>query len=672
MPIQNYPTVFDCTEMTAAVNKLPARPFFFKPLFEVKGVKTTTVSLDIRKGRIVLIGDSERNTAPESLAGRGAKREWKHLSCAHLAQMDTLAPEDLQDVRAFGSTEPISVAAVYNDKMQQLKDNLAATMEFHRLGAIKGVVLDADGTTVLHDIFNTFGATKKTLDISFPKTAADDANPILTSILKAKRHVEAAMGGTPFDHIECIIGSDAYDMLTSHKLVREYFERWLSNRENFGNNDYRKRGFPYGGLTFVERSDVVGGQTMVAAKKGHVYPVGPGIFKQYHAPADWMETVNTIGLERLGFTADTKVPGGEIVLDGNGLPTGLLLENAIIEASGRLPVPTEAQVRESLVRAIAEYNKKGFTTFQDGGLGINGEAEVFLRPYMELAREGRLNARAYLQLLPSEMDKLISLGVWGIGNDHMKIGGVKYFTDGSIQGFTGALLEDYYTRPGYKGALLWSQEEIDEIIIKYHCLGFQVAVHTNGDAASESVIQAFEKAVERCPRTDLRHMLIHAQLVSDSQLERMKACGIIPSLFARHIEVWGDRHAAIFLGPERTARMDPAGSCVRLGMPFSLHVDTPVLPVTALGSMHAAVNRISDGGVLFGGDQRITPRQALEAYTTYASLCCGGEHDRGRIEPGRFADFVLLDSDIEAIDPSGIRDIKVLKTICGGRVVYEA
>ena len=296
MPIQNYPTVFECTEMTAAVNKLPARRFFFKPLFGVRGVKTPTVSLDIRKGRIVLIGDSERNTAPESLAGRGAKREWKHLSCAHLAQSDTLAPEDLQNVRAFGSTEPISVAAVYNDKMQQLKDNLAATLEFHRLGAIKGVVLDADGTTVLHDIFNTFGAARKTLDISFPKTAADAANPILKSILKAKRHVEAAMGGTPFDHIECIIGSDAYDMLTSHKLVREDFERWLSNRAKFGNND-RKRGFPYGGLTFVERSDVVGGQTMVAAKKGHVYPVGPGIFKQYHAPADWMETVNTIGLE---------------------------------------------------------------------------------------------------------------------------------------------------------------------------------------------------------------------------------------------------------------------------------------------------------------------------------------------------------------------------------------
>ena len=98
MPIQNYPTVFDCTEMTAAVNKLPALPVYFRRLFEVKGVKTTTVSLDIRKGRIVLIGDSERNTAPESLAGRGAKREWMHLSCAHLA-MSARRPSGRAGVR---------------------------------------------------------------------------------------------------------------------------------------------------------------------------------------------------------------------------------------------------------------------------------------------------------------------------------------------------------------------------------------------------------------------------------------------------------------------------------------------------------------------------------------------------------------------------------------------
>lgn len=384
-----------------------------------------------------------------------------------------------------------------------------------------------------------------------------------------------------------------------------------------------------------------------------------------------MGYANTVGLQRLGITADTTIPGGEIALDEHGQPSGLLLENALVVALGKLPEPAPEEVRDSLVAAIADYNKQGFTTFQDGGLGLNGDASVFLRPYMALAREGKLNARAYLHFLPDELDPLLAKGLWGIGTDYLKIGGVKFFTDGSIQGFTGALLEDYHTRPGYKGKLIWDARTIDDIVMKYHCMGIQVAVHTNGDAASEAVIGAFEKAVRRCPRTDLRHMLVHAQLVSDDQLRRMKACGIIPTFFARHIEVWGDRHSAIYLGPERTARMDPAGSAVRLGMPFALHVDTPVLPVTALGSMHAAVNRVSSGGVLFGPEQRISPRKALEAYTSYASLCCGGETDRGRIEPGRFADFVLLDRGVEDVDPTEIRDLKVRMTISGGRIVYQ-
>lgn len=220
-----------------------------------------------------------------------------HLSCAHLAIFDTLVPGDLQDVQAFGSTKPISVTEVYSDKVQQLKDNMTAAMEFHRLGAIKGMVLDANGTAVLHDIFSTFEITKKKTGISFPKTTVDDANLILTSILNAKRHIEAVMSGTPFSHIEYITGSDAYDMLTSHELVRGYFERWLSNGSNLGDNDYRKRGFTYGGLTFAERPNVVGGQTMVEAGKGHVCPVGPRIFKQYHTPADWVETANMVGPE---------------------------------------------------------------------------------------------------------------------------------------------------------------------------------------------------------------------------------------------------------------------------------------------------------------------------------------------------------------------------------------
>ena len=152
----------------------------------------------------------------------------------------------------------------------------------------------------------------------------------------------------------------------------------------------------------------------------------------------------------------------------------------------------------------------------------------------------------------------------------------------------------------------------------------------------------------------------------------MKACHALPTFFVRHIEVWGDGHYDTYLGPSRANRLNPAGSAVRIGLPFALHVDTPVLPVTALDSIHAAVNRISPNGRLMGAEQRISPREAIKAYTVYASLFCMGEHDRGRIEPGRLADFVLLSDDLEAIDPLTINQVKVRMTLCGGRIVYQA
>ena len=380
---------------------------------------------------------------------------------------------------------------------------------------------------------------------------------------------------------------------------------------------------------------------------------------------------NTLALEKLGLNADTRIPGGEVVLDERGQPTGLLLENAAFHAFAKLPAPGPEETRENIAKAIAEYNRHGFTSFMDGGIGFNGNVDPILQAYAALAREGRMNARGYLQMVPQVMDRLYPMGLWHFASDFLTLGGVKYFTDGSIQGFTAALLQDYHTRPGFKGELLFPLDEIEAVIAKYHKLNMQVAVHVNGDRALETTLTAFEKAVAAHPRTDLRHMLVHAQLASDDHLKRMKACGIIPTLFSRHIEVWGDRHAALFLGPERTARMNPAGSCVRLGMPFSLHVVTPVLPVTALGGMHVAVNRVSSGGVLFGPDQRISPQEALKAYTVYAAMCCGGEQDRGRIEPGRYADFVLLSDRIDA-DPAAIKNIKVRMTICGGRIVHQA
>ncbi len=384
-----------------------------------------------------------------------------------------------------------------------------------------------------------------------------------------------------------------------------------------------------------------------------------------------MGYVNTQALNLLNFNSKTKISGGRIVLDEHNEPTGFILENALIAAFGKLPPVTEEKIKENITRAIADYNKSGITTFQDGAIGFNGNPSAIIRAYTSLDREKKMNARGYLHFIPKVMDKLIQFGLWKFGSEYLTFGGAKYFTDGSIQGFTAALQEEYHSHPNFKGNLLYTRQKIQNIIAKYHKMGIQTAVHANGDAACEAAVYAFEFAIKKYGYQKLNHMLIHAQMASDSQLERMKKCGITPSFFSRHLEVWGDRHYKTFIGPKRANRLNPAGSCVRLNMPFSLHVDTPVLPVTVLGSMHAAVNRISSGGRLLGKEQKISPLQALEAYTVHAAPCCNGENNRGKIEPGMFADFVLLDKNIETTKIQKLRDIQVKMTICGGKIVFQ-
>ncbi len=384
-----------------------------------------------------------------------------------------------------------------------------------------------------------------------------------------------------------------------------------------------------------------------------------------------MGSLNTKALELLGLDKGADIPGGEVVLDADGVPTGLLLETAFFQTIDRLPQPSPEQVQENLRQAMRYYASKGFTTFMDGGVGVNGGPREFMRAYMELARHGKMDIRGYLQMMPAEMDHLLELRIFDFGSDMLRLGGAKLFIDGSIQGFTAALQEGYHTRPDHRGNTLCTPEELEENVMRYHAAGVQMAIHANGDRGAEIVISAYEKAIAQHPEIKLNHMLIHAQTVSDDHLRRMKACGIIPSFFARHVEVWGDRHKALFLGPERASRLDPCGSAAALKMPFSLHVDSPVLPPTVLESMHAAVNRITSGGELLGPDQRISAHEAVLAYTRYAALCCGGMNSIGQLSPGFFADFVVLDKSIEESDPLTIRDICIKATFCGGRKVYE-
>lgn len=291
-----FPGLFTTAELTDAVNKLPRIPLRLSGLFEEKGVTTTSVAIDVKDGRLFLVKDQDRKGDPESMADKRSKRSTKVLTCAHLPLSDSVLPSDIQDVRAFGTTELVGPAQVINDRMEELKTPIEMTIEYHRLGAIKGVVVDADGTTPLHDYYSLFDITKNTQDISFPADVPVQTNPVLKAILDGKRQAERKAKGLPIARFEALVGSGFYDALTGHELVREAFELWQAQQQNFGDNDYRRRGFTYGGVTWIEVSEVINNKPLVADDKAHMYPIAPGVFKTRFAPANWTSTVNTLGL----------------------------------------------------------------------------------------------------------------------------------------------------------------------------------------------------------------------------------------------------------------------------------------------------------------------------------------------------------------------------------------
>jgi predicted amidohydrolase YtcJ len=147
---------------------------------------------------------------------------------------------------------------------------------------------------------------------------------------------------------------------------------------------------------------------------------------------------------------------------------------------------------------------------------------------------------------------------------------------------------------------------------------------------------------------------------------------VIPSFFVNHVYYWGDRHVALFLGAERAARIDPLGAAVAEGLIFTLHSDLPVTPVDPLFSMHCAVNRQTREGLVLGSGERISPMEALRAYTVHGAYSTFEEQSKGSIQVGKLADFVVLSENPLTLPPERIREIRVLRTVLGGRTVYEA
>jgi predicted amidohydrolase YtcJ len=382
---------------------------------------------------------------------------------------------------------------------------------------------------------------------------------------------------------------------------------------------------------------------------------------------------NSRALALAGINKDTPQPKAGVIRKDprTGEPNGVFEECGSL-VSRRIPALSAGQRLQSIRWADAEYVSKGVTTTV-----IAGETRGGFDDLKRALAEGVLRLRVVAMIqgsssAPASPEKAASLGG---PPDRIRVGAVKLFQDGSIQGYTGYLSAPYYKQPEGKsddrGYPRHSRDELTRMVKQYHRAGYQIAIHANGDAAIEDVLYAYREAQREFPRADARHRIEHCQTPREDQLDQMKELGVTPSFFVGHIYYWGDRHRDIFLGPQRAARISPLASARRRGLHFTLHNDTPVTPVNPLLLVSDAVNRLTRGGQVLGPDQRIPVMEALRAVTSDAAWQNFEEERKGSIETGKLADFVVLDRNPLIIPSAQIKAITVLETIIGGETVYR-
>lgn len=400
---------------------------------------------------------------------------------------------------------------------------------------------------------------------------------------------------------------------------------------------------------------------------------------------------NSYAMKTAGLNAQTPdPPGGRLRRLPDSSPSGLFEEPSAIDLVEKyLPTYGPDQERKAVVTASQVWAAKGVTTAQDGWTSeLNLQsllaAEGFQAPPANLpAAEATLSPAASLlkvrvQILPSHgaVDSMgLPLASGTPITEKIVLGPVKLFADGSLQGYTGYLSNPYHKAmyglgPRWRGYPMFDPDKLAGAVLKHHLAGRQIAIHGNGDQAIEHIIQAFEAALKVRPVSDHRHFVIHCQTVREDQLDRISRLGLGASFFVVHLHHWGDRHADIFLGPDRAARLNPLLSALERSIVFSLHNDSPVTPVDPLRSVQTAVLRLSGSGRPLGPEYAITAYQGLRAVTASAAHLAFEGHRKGRLAKGLLADLTVLRHNPLAVQPEKIAEIETLETIVGGQTVY--
>ncbi|MCH8987231.1 MAG: amidohydrolase [Chloroflexi bacterium] len=388
---------------------------------------------------------------------------------------------------------------------------------------------------------------------------------------------------------------------------------------------------------------------LVAHRAGHVY------------------YMNSAALELAGFNDETPdPPGGRLGRDPDtGRLNGMIYERAIDPVRfGLIPVETEEVRREGLRTICNMLNRVGLTSVHDARV----TAEEF-QTYQDGKAAGELRLRVYALMWYPQFPALRDAGIKsGLGDDRLRIGGIKMVADGAIATRTAYLSQPYEGSQCDHGILAMEQDEIEEQVMAMHRAGFQVCIHANGDVTIDMVLTAYEKAQKAHPRANARHRIEHCTLVNPDLLGRMKALGCIATPFCTYVYHHGEKMR--YYGEQRLEWMFAQRSFIDSGVVSTGATDYPPGPFEPLLGIQSCVTRTDSTGKEWGVSQRVSVEEALRLYTVNGAYASFEEDIKGSIEPGKLADLVVLGRDPTQVDPFEIKDIQVERTIVGGETVY--
>lgn len=386
-----------------------------------------------------------------------------------------------------------------------------------------------------------------------------------------------------------------------------------------------------------------------------------------------MSLANSLALKLAGVTRNTPdPPGGAIVRDANGEPTGVLKDAAMDAVERVIPAPSEDEMADAIRAAMRYAAENGVTSVQD----MSASPEI-LRVYQKLLRSGELTVRISGHQPLAGWKRLANVGLLAaFGSPYLHIGGLKGFADGSLGSTTALFFEPYLDAPNTSGLAndeMIPESKMFEHIVDADAAGLQVAIHAIGDKANHIILNMFEEAENKNGARDRRFRIEHAQHLRAEDIARFAKLHVIASMQPYHA-IDDGRWAEKRIGPQRAKGTYAFRSLLDSGAVLAFGSDWHVAPMEPILGIYGAVTRRTLDGKHPGGwvpEQKISVADAIRAYTWGSAYASFDERIKGTIEAGKLADLAVLSADVLTIDPVEIEKVKVTMTVFDGKVIYR-